>query len=50
MSDVHFLVCSDFYSKSDLGEMWVKCIKCTCWSHSACSDGSDLHVCDICQD
>jgi len=48
MSDVHVLVCSDFYSKSSLGEMWVKCIKRTGCSHSACSDGSDLYVCDIC--
>jgi len=28
----------------------VQCIKCTCWSHSACSDGSDINVYDICQD
>ena len=44
---MHVLVCSDFYSKSALGEMWVKCIKCTGWSHS---DGSSLYVYDICQD
>ena len=44
MSDVHVLVCSDFYFKSALGEMWVKCIKCTGWSQLACSDGSDLYV------
>jgi len=50
MSDVQVLVCSDFYSKSALGEMWVKCIKSTGWSHKACSDGSDLYVYDICQD
>jgi len=31
MSDVHFLVRSDFYSKSALGEMWVKCIRSTGW-------------------
>ena len=50
MSDVHNLVCSDFYYKSALGEMWVKCIKYTGWSRLACSDGSDLYVYDICQD
>jgi len=44
MFDVHVLVCSDIYSKSGLGEKWVKCIKCTGWSHSTCSDGSDLYV------
>jgi len=49
MSDVHVLVCSDFYPKSALGEMWVKCMKCTGWSQLACSDGSDLYVYDICQ-
>jgi len=43
MCDVHVLVCSDFYSKSALGEMWARCIKCTGWSHSACSDGSDQY-------
>jgi len=47
MSDVHVLVCSDVFSKSALGEMWVKCIKCTCWLHSACSDGSGINVYDI---
>jgi len=50
MCDVHVLVCSDYYSKSALSEIWVKCIKCTGWSQLACSDGSDLHVCDIYQD
>ena len=41
MSDLYVLVCSDFYSKSTLGEMGINNIKCTGWSHSACSDGSD---------
>jgi len=32
MSDVHVLDCRDFYPKSALRDMWVKCLRCTGWS------------------
>lgn len=50
-SDVACNFCSELYSQSKKGEMWIRCQECFSWCHTECA-GVDrklkMFTCDSC--
>lgn len=47
--DAECLFCSETFTMSKPGELWVQCVTCHEWAHNLCSGcDSDLYICDFC--
>jgi hypothetical protein len=49
--DAACLMCSELFSSSNGGEVWIQCKECLGWCHESCSDGGTAagYVCDFCR-
>ena len=47
--DAECTFCSETFTDSKAGELWVECVSCRDWAHVACSGcDRDCYVCDFC--
>lgn len=50
-TDAVRIFCCESYSSDRPGELWVQCVVCENWAHSACTDcETDSYICDYCKD
>lgn len=48
--DALCMFCSEKFSNDNTGELWVMCMLCSHWSHSACAGwDQENYVCDFCK-
>ena len=42
------IVCMESFANSRPKEMWVKCVSCQFWAHTACTPGAAVYICHHC--
>ena len=43
------LICTELFSNSNAGEVWVQCQVCLNWAHEACTAGNLHFICPFCE-